>query len=87
MNQFPRDWVFWAAATACALAEVAILVSSFRALRHSKGRNAILETLWAILPAIALTWLLFATWNEVQRSGAHQHMTMPMQMPMPPRGA
>lgn len=78
MNLLTREWLFWAAAAACLVAEGAIVLSSLRSLRGSNGKNAFSETLWAVLPAIVLIWLFSATWSEVQRSGAHEHMTMPM---------
>jgi len=78
MNQFSREWVFWAAVAVCALAESAIILSSIRSLRQADGRSAVRETMWAVLPAIALAWLLTATWAEVRRGGAHEQMSMPM---------
>jgi heme/copper-type cytochrome/quinol oxidase subunit 2 len=81
MNQLSREWMFWAAAAACVIAECAIILSSARSLRRAKGKNAVSETLWALLPAIGLAWLLVATWSEVARSGAHENMPMQMQMP------
>jgi hypothetical protein len=76
-----RESVFWIAAAACAVAEIAIILSSIRSVRRAGGKNAVRETIWAILPALALVWLLVATWGEVRRAGAHEQMTMPMSMP------
>lgn len=78
MIQLSREWMFWAAAAACAIAEVAIILSSIRSLHRSDGKKAITETVWALLPAIALAWLFAATLTEVRRAGAHEQMTMPM---------
>lgn len=78
MSQVYREWMFWAATAACVMGETFIVISSVRALRGSAGKKAAREALWAILPAIALAWLLVATWTEVRRSGAHEHMSMPM---------
>lgn len=78
MTELTLEWLFWTAAFACAVAEGAIIASSLRALRVSNGNNAVRETLWAVLPAIVLVWLLVATWGEVKRGSAHEHMTMPM---------
>ena len=70
--------MFWLAAAACALAEAAIIVSSIRALNRSNAAKAAREAMWAIIPALALAWLLAATWAEVKRSTSHEHMNMPM---------
>jgi heme/copper-type cytochrome/quinol oxidase subunit 2 len=81
MNQPTREWIFWAAVAICVAGEAAIIFSSVRSLRRGdakKARKLFSETVWAILPAIALAWLLVATWSEVRRAGAHEHMTMPM---------
>ncbi len=78
MSQPIREWMFWVAVGACAVAEAAIILSSIRSLRRSGVKSAIMETVWALLPAAGLVWLLFATWGEVKRNGAHEHMTMPM---------
>lgn len=72
-----RELVFWAAAAACVLAEAAILISSFRALRGNSRKSAAREALWAVLPAIALSWILAATWSEMHRMSAHHRMDMP----------
>lgn len=73
--------MFWLAAAACAAAEAAIIVSSIRSLRRADGAKAAREAIWAVLPAIALAWLLAATWSEVKRGSAHEQMNMPMQTP------
>ncbi len=70
--------MFWIAAVACAVAEAAIIVSSVKSLRQPDAKSAMRETMWAVLPALALAWLLASTWQAVERSGAHEHMTMPM---------
>jgi hypothetical protein len=78
MNQLTREWMFWAAVALCAVAEAAIIVSSVKSLRRESRSRAVGETIWAVLPAVALVWLLLATWTEVRRAGAHEGMTMPM---------
>ena len=78
MSQPIREWMFWVAVAACAVAEGAIILSSLRPLKRGGGKHAMMETLWAVLPAMGLVWLLVATWGEVKRSGAHDQMTMPM---------
>lgn len=69
--------MFWGAAAACALAEAAILISSFRALRENPLKSAVREALWAVLPAVALAWILAATWGEMHRMTGHDRMDMP----------
>ena len=78
MTPHTREWMFWLAAAACAVAELAIIVSSVRTLRRSDGVKAAREAMWAIIPAIALAWLLVATWTQVKRGSAHEHMNMAM---------
>ena len=78
MTQSLREIVFWAAVTACVVAEAAILRSGLRASASpSRKGGALLEKIWAVLPAIALAWLLAATWGEMQRMSSHQHTDMP----------
>ncbi len=71
--------MFWLAAAACALAEGAIIVSSIRSLDRTNIVKAAREAMWAVIPALALAWLLAATWTQVKRGSAHEHMNMPMQ--------
>jgi heme/copper-type cytochrome/quinol oxidase subunit 2 len=78
MTQSPREIVFWAAVTACVVAESAILLSGLRASGSpSRKGGAFLEKVWAVLPAIALAWLLAATWGEMRLMSAREHMNMP----------
>ena len=79
MIPLTREWMFWLAAVACTAAEAAIVVSSVRSLRRSDGAKAVREAILAVIPAIALAWLLVATWSEVKRGSAHEQMNMPMQ--------
>jgi len=81
MSQLSREWIFWAAVVACAVADAGIIFSSIGSLKRAKGKNAVTETMWAVLPAIGLVWLLAATWSELARSEAHGQMPMPMQTP------
>ena len=80
MNAPTREWIFWIAAAACALAEAAIIFSSIRSLRRADGAKAVREAVWAIIPALVLAWLFAATWSEVKRGSAHEQMNMPMTM-------
>ena len=79
MNQPLAETIFWIAALACAVAEIAILRSI---LAQRRAQNSTLvasssqlaELIWAIVPAIALSVLLFATWQRIQ--ARHNHMQM-----------
>ncbi|MEK7401162.1 MAG: hypothetical protein AABZ80_02245 [Gemmatimonadota bacterium] len=69
--------VFLVCAAACAVAHVAILVSSVSA-RTSAGASAqvphpgaVSEFLWALVPILALALVLTATWSRVRDQ--HQH--------------
>lgn len=72
MNQPLADAIFWIAAFACVIAEIAILRSTYVARRVEKSslvpassRGG--EIAWAIIPAIVLAALLGATWQKVQK--------------------
>jgi hypothetical protein len=79
MTPLIRETLFWIAAFACVIAEAAILRSAFRVLpAKSSASRRFLETVWAILPALALAWLLVATWGEMQRMTGHDQMKMTM---------
>jgi hypothetical protein len=94
MNQPLAETIFWIAAAACALAELAILRFSFgsRATTRSElvpSSSRAGEIAWAVLPALALVLVFGATWNRIE--ARHSHMRMmdhsgmgqPMQMPPP----
>jgi hypothetical protein len=92
MNQPLAETIFWIAAAACIVAEIAILRSTFAAkpankseLVPSASRGS--ELAWAIVPALALSAVLFATWKRVEAREAHMsgmdHSQMSHQMPMP----
>ena len=95
MNQPLAEAIFWIGALACAVAEIMILRSSFAATRENKSAlvptaSRASEVVWAILPAIALSILLVATWRNVQTRAAHSQMNHSgmesgMQMPGPGR--
>jgi heme/copper-type cytochrome/quinol oxidase subunit 2 len=72
--------VFLVAAAACAIAHVAIVASVVR--RRSAvvdagvpRPNALVELLWALVPAVALAFLLTATWQRVR-----EHETRPAEV-------
>ena len=92
MNQPLADGIFWIAALACVVAEVAILRSTYVARRVEKSElvpasSSSGEVLWAIIPAVALCALLVVTWQRIQTRGAHHGMmnhsgmVAPMAMP------
>jgi len=95
MNQPLAEMIFWIAVVACAVAEVAILRSTFVARRATKSelvpaspRSG--EIAWAVLPALALCAVLVATWQRIEARESHMQMMdhsgmgQSMQMPSPP---
>ena len=98
MNQPLAEMIFWIAVVACAVAEVAILRSTFVARRANKSelvpaspRSG--EIAWAVLPALALCAVLIATWQRIEARETHTQMMdhsgmqHSMPMPMPKRAA
>ena len=89
MNQPLAETIFWVAAAACMVAEVAILRFTFAA-RSAANKSELVpaaprggEIAWAIIPALALVLLFAATWNRINARRAHMMMDhAPMQMPM-----
>jgi len=79
MNQPLAETIFWVAALACAVAEIAILRSLIeqRRAQHSNlvpAGSPVTELIWGAMPAIALVVLLFFTWRRIQ--GRDHHMPM-----------
>lgn len=98
MNQSLAETIFWIAAVACVIAEVAILRSTFAArptnrseLVPASSRSG--ELAWAVIPALGLCAVLVATWQkiEVRQSHTqmmnHSDMRHSMQMPSVPPAA
>jgi heme/copper-type cytochrome/quinol oxidase subunit 2 len=86
MNQPLADAIFWIAAIACVIAEIAILRSTYVARTVEKSSLVPAarqggEIAWAVIPALALSALLIFTWQRVQTRGAHRD-TMPPGMMM-----
>ncbi len=89
MNQPLAETIFWVAAAACMVAELAILRFTFAA-RTAANKSELVpaaprggEIAWAIIPALALVLLFAATWNRIHARHAHMMMDhAPMQMPM-----
>ncbi|HEY8166227.1 MAG TPA: hypothetical protein VIF83_11795 [Gemmatimonadaceae bacterium] len=64
---------FWTAVVICAIAELAILKSVFASRRSSGEPQSPIphsprgtEIVWGVIPAIALTLLLAATWRAAR---------------------
>lgn len=78
MSQPLAETIFWIAALACIVAELAILRSSFAqtganssSLVPVSSRRT--ELAWTMVPAVALVVLLVFTWNEMKAANAHRH--------------
>jgi heme/copper-type cytochrome/quinol oxidase subunit 2 len=97
MNQPLAEAIFWIAAVACVVAEIAILRSTYAAGRVEKSdlvpsgsRGG--EITWAIIPAVMLASLLVVTWHKIEQRESHMGMmdhsgtqhTMPMPGMTPP---
>jgi heme/copper-type cytochrome/quinol oxidase subunit 2 len=94
MNQPLAETIFWIAAVACVIAELAILRFTFAARRANKSdlvptASPQGELAWAIIPALALGIVLTATWQRIEAREAHMrtmdHSGMQHSMPMPPQ--
>lgn len=91
MNQPLAEGIFWLAALACIVAQIAILRSTYAARKVEKSElvpaaSRSGEIVWAVLPALALSVLLVATWQKIQSREAHMmmdHSGMQHAMPMP----
>jgi heme/copper-type cytochrome/quinol oxidase subunit 2 len=92
MSQPLAETIFWIAAVACVIAEIAILRSTFAARRATKSElvpssSTQSEVAWAIIPAVALVLLLTATWKRIEARESHMkmmdHSGMEHSMPMP----
>ena len=79
MNQPLAETIFWIAALACVVAEIAILRSIIAQRRTQNvgpihGGSPVSEVAWGIVPAIALVVLLVATWHMVEARRNHTQM-------------
>jgi len=75
----PAEIIFWIAAAACAIAEIAILRFSFAAQRANKSELVPVaarggEIAWAVIPALALVALFSATWQRIEARESHMQM-------------
>jgi heme/copper-type cytochrome/quinol oxidase subunit 2 len=94
MNQPLAETIFWIAVVACAVAQVAILRSTYAAGRANKSElvpasSRRSEIAWAAIPALALSAVLVVTWqgivsreSHIQRVD-HSAMQHSMQLPSP----
>lgn len=69
--------IFWIAAAGCAVAQVALIVSSIRSPMSAPSESSAVplprrstEIAWTIVPAIALALLLFFTWRAMHPPAA-----------------
>ncbi len=91
MNQPLAETIFWIAAIACVIAELAILRSTFMARRVNKSElvpsaSPRGELAWAVIPALALGVVLTATWQRIEARDTRRmmdHSGMQHSMPMP----
>ena len=99
MNQPLAETIFWIAAIACVIAEIAILRSTFTARRNTKSElvpaaSPAGELAWAVIPALALSAVLVATYQRIEARESHMPMmdhsrmqhsmsTAPVQTPPP----
>ncbi|MDQ6870522.1 MAG: hypothetical protein M3037_00755 [Gemmatimonadota bacterium] len=91
MNQPPAEAIFWIAALACVVAEIAILRSTY-VTRRGKTTDMVpasspgAEISLAIIPAVMLAFLLAGTWRRIEAREAHMgtmdHSGMQHSMPM-----
>jgi heme/copper-type cytochrome/quinol oxidase subunit 2 len=96
MNQPLAETIFWIAAFACVVAQIAILRSTYAARRVEKSALVPAagprgEIAWAIIPALGLSALLVLTWQRIEARDAHMRMmdhsgmeSMPMPGMTPP---
>jgi heme/copper-type cytochrome/quinol oxidase subunit 2 len=91
MNQPLAETIFWIAAIACVVAELAILRFTFAA-RSAKKSTLVpsgsprSELVWAILPGLALAALLTATWQRIDARDTRtmmDHSEMQHSIPVP----
>jgi hypothetical protein len=95
MDQPLAEIIFWIAAAACLVAEIAILRSTFVAQRAKRSElvpasSRSGELAWAVIPALALCAVLLATWQRIEARATHMQMMdhsgmdHSMQMPVVP---
>jgi heme/copper-type cytochrome/quinol oxidase subunit 2 len=92
MNQPLAEAIFWIAAVACVVAEIAILRSTYAGRRVEQSDLVPSSSLggeitWAIIPAVMLAFLLATTWRRIEARETHMemmdHSGMQHSMPMP----
>jgi heme/copper-type cytochrome/quinol oxidase subunit 2 len=71
MSRQSAEIIFWIAAAACAVAQLAILRAVVAPRRSAESPTTIpqsprgTEILWAVIPAIALAALFAVTWRAI----------------------
>jgi heme/copper-type cytochrome/quinol oxidase subunit 2 len=73
--------VFGICALACVVGHVAILLSVLRARSSASDANVprprtAIEVVWALVPAVALAFVLTATWVQVRANAVHKPNVM-----------
>lgn len=79
MSQPLAETIFWIAAAACVIAEVAILRFTFATRSANKSElvpasSRSGEIAWAVIPALALIVVFGATWQRIQARQNHMQM-------------
>jgi heme/copper-type cytochrome/quinol oxidase subunit 2 len=79
MNLSLAEAIFWIAALACIAAQTALLRSGFSIRQETKSELVpasprSIELTWAVVPALILFVLLFATWRKVAEREEHRGM-------------
>ena len=79
MNLSLAEAIFWIAALACTAAQIALLRSSFKIKLEKKSELVpasprSIELTWAVVPALILFVILFATWRKVAEREEHRGM-------------
>ena len=79
MSQPLAETIFWIAAAACAVAEVAILRFTFATRSTNKSElvpaaSRSGEIAWAVIPALVLIVVFGATWQRIQARESHMQM-------------
>jgi heme/copper-type cytochrome/quinol oxidase subunit 2 len=74
---YPVVIVFGVCALACVVGHVAILLSVLRARSSASDANVprprtAIEVVWALVPAVALAFVLTATWGQVRANATHK---------------
>jgi heme/copper-type cytochrome/quinol oxidase subunit 2 len=74
---YPVVIVFGICVLACVVGHIAILLSVLRARSSAPDANVprprtVIEVVWALVPVIALAFVLTATWVQVRANATHK---------------